>query len=766
MVTAKSTDVAALPTTPLSKSNSLNSVPFEAVARLDEGERSAKPYQIPIIYKLACVDTTQQKSTTINRYSATPFEGLEKHENRQTLSVIDILDGITGMPMPGAERRANQNREDFGTDRLRDQNKPFIVGEDFIARTHLPRSVRIMSPFLIDFLKCGLQYYPDEISDSELIVTEPYELLAYNYNRLAEAIEGRDGVNERPSMEIDHLKVLWNWFHPHYCKEIEPEILLHQAKRVTYQKLWLLYKPGTIVFTGEGNQIDCYIVHRLYHPLVKVSSGYREQTWVWSLSLWRFDFDGSRLVRSTRGQEVQVSQFFGDKDIAKLQFIPIGFMNPDQGTKQELIDRGKLHYKLVRQAPVLQRYGGALSGNKTLQYSGGVIIDPVGYRERQQRTATLGTITYSANVQDFSKSQAPDDGGGGPLYSRYNDIPITEEDPFENEELYILLPSAIKGFALGKKQWAHFDTSSFKESPSTATHAFDDLVMDSNDIELLRAVGKSSQRTAAGFQQADFVEGKGSGKVVLLHGPPGVGKSFTVECLARDLQRPLLALTVADIGTDQSTIEGKLSGWLDLAQRWDAVVLLDEADAYLERRNHDQLSRNALVTVFLRVLEYYPGIIFLTTNQPGYIDDAFISRFHLCVEYKPMDPKARTGVWRNFLHKHHKEQEALTETQPRTNIMPDIENYVTTNADVVEFCLNGRDIRNAFQAAVTVAYDRTESASRGCAFNKVELKIADFEKVIANKKAFHDYISNLEGQTEADRAFARGARGLSHAKFS
>jgi hypothetical protein len=347
--------------------------------------------------------------------------------------------------------------------------------------------------------------------------------------------------------------------------------------------------------------------------------------------------------------------------------------------------------------------------------------------------------------------------GGGPLYSRFNGLDISKEMPFDNEDMYLLLPKRVRGFALGKKQWAHFDTGSFMPLDTT-TGAFENLVMNPKDLELLKALGSLTPSTSKGVQQADFIDGKGSGKVVLLHGPPGVGKSFTVECLARDLGKPLLALTVADIGTDQSTIEEKLSGWLDLAQRWNAIVLINEADAYLERRSHNELSRNALVTVFLRVLEYFPGMIVLTTNQPGFIDDAFISRLNLCIEYEEMNEDTRKKVWRKFLRKYLKEQENVAGTETKISIMQDVQTYVTSDPEIVKLGLNGRDIRNAFDSALKVATHRAQKANNGRPCPTIQLEVDDFKQAVENKKAFYDYLNRVEGRAEWNRAFGRGAR--------
>lgn len=124
--------------------------------------------------------------------------------------------------------------------------------------------------------------------------------------------------------------------------------------------------------------------------------------------------------------------------------------------------------------------------------------------------------------------------------------------------------------------------------------------------------------------------------------PPGVGKTYTVEAIAELLHRPLLALTVADIGTMETRVERELVRWFALAEAWNAVLLVDEADIFLERRQSRDLARNGLVSgkhevifvlfgtelqpAFLRRMEYFTGLLFLTTNRVGHIDDAFISR--------------------------------------------------------------------------------------------------------------------------------------------
>lgn len=98
-------------------------------------------------------------------------------------------------------------------------------------------------------------------------------------------------------------------------------------------------------------------------------------------------------------------------------------------------------------------------------------------------------------------------------------------------------------------------------------------------------------------------------------------------------------------------LEAQLPLIFQRADKWNAVLLLDEADVFLEQRSLHDVHRNALVSVFLRELEYYHGIMFLTTNRVSQIDDAIASRIHLPLKYKSLGLDARRSIWESFLNK-------------------------------------------------------------------------------------------------------------------
>ena len=110
-------------------------------------------------------------------------------------------------------------------------------------------------------------------------------------------------------------------------------------------------------------------------------------------------------------------------------------------------------------------------------------------------------------------------------------------------------------------------------------------------------------------------------------------------------------------------VEKNLHHNFRLAYKWGCVLLLDEADVFLAKRNKTDLRRNAVTSVFLRSLEYYAGILFLTTNRVGGIDPAFKSRIQLSLYYPPIDLDVTVKLYGVFLKRARDEQKRTGVTQ-------------------------------------------------------------------------------------------------------
>ena len=115
------------------------------------------------------------------------------------------------------------------------------------------------------------------------------------------------------------------------------------------------------------------------------------------------------------------------------------------------------------------------------------------------------------------------------------------------------------------------------------------------------------------------------------------------------LKRPLYSVTVGELGVTTKDLEARLRQILELAWEWDAVLLIDESDIFLERRKDNDIKRNALVGIFLRLLEYHQGVLFLTSNRVKAFDDAFHSRISVALHYEALDQERRKQVFENLL---------------------------------------------------------------------------------------------------------------------
>ena len=143
----------------------------------------------------------------------------------------------------------------------------------------------------------------------------------------------------------------------------------------------------------------------------------------------------------------------------------------------------------------------------------------------------------------------------------------------------------------------------------------------------------------------DIVRDKSGGLLVMLTGSAGVGKTLTAEVFAEIKKKPLYAVQSSQLGVEPEKIEKELKICFERSKRWNAILLIDEADVYVHKRTTD-LKQNSVVGTFLRALEYYSGILFMTSNRADIIDDAIISRCIVLVEYKHPTEDEQKQIWR------------------------------------------------------------------------------------------------------------------------
>lgn len=316
----------------------------------------------------------------------------------------------------------------------------------------------------------------------------------------------------------------------------------------------------------------------------------------------------------------------------------------------------------------------------------------------------------------------------------------------ENEERLKMCPPRILGYALRQKIWTQFRVNNItKDQGKGGSHSFRHELQleekykntlmafitnhESSRKQRIQQLGKSPDAMPDTF---DVVEGKGKGLAILLHGAPGVGKTLTAETVAMATGRPLVVVSVSDLGTQAAETERRLNAIFNDAARWEAILLMDEADVFLEARERtDDPNRNALVSVLLRCLEYYEGIIMLTTNRIRSFDVAVQSRMHLAIQYNDLSKEHKVAIYKNLLEKI-----------PKRKLHWELRQTKTLNRCLDGLCrkdkINGRQIRNIVASAMALANYRTDEETKGV------LRSEDLDEVY---EMTTNFISSLNDDT-------------------
>ncbi|MEU0226377.1 ATP-binding protein [Streptomyces sp. NPDC006284] len=148
--------------------------------------------------------------------------------------------------------------------------------------------------------------------------------------------------------------------------------------------------------------------------------------------------------------------------------------------------------------------------------------------------------------------------------------------------------------------------------------------------------------------------GRGRGVLGLFAGESGTGKTLSAEVVAADLGLDLYVVQLSSIVDKYvGETEKNLERIFTEADRTDAVLLFDEADAVFGKRSevkdsHDRYA-NMESAYLLQRLESFDGIALLTTNLRANIDEAFTRRLDLVVDFPFPDAGQRLALWRHGL---------------------------------------------------------------------------------------------------------------------
>lgn len=536
--------------------------------------------------------------------------------------------------------------------------------------------------------------YPGIVTNvSRLKLEAPFEWFVHRWDRFVAAKD--DPLIDEITKE--HIELFQDIMEQDLGDLIQLRQDYFSNKAVTFEHVWTLFPPGCTVI---GNQKGKTVAARF-------DSGYFGKTPcgpVYFMNCKCIDWDGSIMGWTDVNQ--QIPMFLGARPFSQLPCFPLEYHEQPELTAETLRERGRRFEELAGYRYKAYK-GMALyhpDAQKTLRENvqSRVVIDGVNWEnanpghqvyiyQLQSDDDVPGLRRASCSSGGSCGSDSDSDSDAVAVTGEAKRLPLTEDQ--------LLLTSAItRGYALKNKRWMEFFIDGITEVDFD-TRAFSSLVLPQEQKELVLAFAESQVKFKDSFD--DVISGKGKGIIMLLSGGPGIGKTLTAESVAEEMKVPLYIMSAGDLGVEADEVDRNLTEILEMVANWNAVLLLDECDVFLEERSAHDIERNRIVSIFLRTLEYYEGILFLTTNRIKHMDPAFQSRIHISLEYPPLDAAARATVWATFLDRTISLDPTLKGKDAHE-----------VSGDEVEALggldLNGRQIKNVLKAANLLACHKSE----------------------------------------------------------
>ncbi|KAK7994554.1 hypothetical protein PG991_016142 [Apiospora marii] len=507
------------------------------------------------------------------------------------------------------------------------------------------------------------------------------------------------------------MELLTNWIGETYGgKYSEVDALLDRGV-VTQDAMKFLWHPGqTLVLNEYSPPVGCIATTWVTENTVSENGSDFEEPPKFQASAWFYDYDG-RFWKHGIDITLKVRKFEQQPEtrIDKLFLYPLRFASAE--LEAQLENRGHIFWRCRRRHFV----------SYTTRNEDDILKSS---DERYMVDFSTYRMLHSDSVGFQQKYGSNRD-------RRYmpEELMNEEQPPAGYETVF---PKSVTGFNMRRKKWQDLEVDRI-QNVKWYKEAFDHLVIGEETKELVQALITNRIESE---KNTDWVTNKGNGLIMLLHGGPGTGKTFTAESVAELAEKPLYSITCGDIGTKPEDVEKYLESAFHLGKLWDCVVLLDEADVFLEQRTLNDLKRNALVSVFLRVLEYYEGILMLTTNRVGIFDEAFKSRIQLALHYDNLDKSQRVQIWKNFFSRLQ-----MLEGEEGVIDFDTLESYFD---ELAEYPMNGRQIRNTITTARQLAK-----------FKKRPMGYGHLRHVIKVAGKFDQYLLEVHDKISDDQ-IARG----------
>ncbi|TDZ72081.1 Fidgetin-like protein 1 [Colletotrichum trifolii] len=609
-----------------------------------------------------------------------------------------IYDWVDYPPKQLSKKAAqNQDRPAIKIYKIKDLDKP-VNGGRFSLEYH---SIVIQNAALVVALEPILKKEDVYLEPTEAATfAAPFRPLYFCYDDIISLYKhGEDSPLEA------YLQLLVRTLDDMLSETRERTRRLQASGLINFKLAWAFFPKDTVLYSHTGNaEMVCKVEDTAY---VSTKCGT-----VLAINCKVLSFNGEAFVWVDK--TLAIRGFKDNKPIGDLDHFPLTFHPDSTVIRQRLLARGKRVLDL--QGLTYCTYNGiAIEGEKKHNVEGRILIDVVGFnkyaltqgkREGSDPQSVKNRATWIRDFEEVDEMNGQTTEPPRPKADGKDHRHLSEKRRLENKEEMLARPDdliflspIIEGFALKNKLWLGFYIEDI-EPIAWNDKAYEHLVYDEQQKDLVLSFVEN-HGLGKRHEMEDVIVGKGQGLIILLSGPPGTGKTLTAEAVADKTKRPLFYLQAEDLGINPASLGANIKRVFAMAVEWDAVILLDEADVFMAERNPVDIARNELVSIFLRELEYFRGIIFLTTNLYHTIDTAFRSRVSLHLLFKPLTADARLLIWQKFLGLLPESQSAFVEgvqmqMQSGAQLLS-----IAEIKELSQWQLNGREIKNAVKMVKT-----------------------------------------------------------------
>ena len=459
-----------------------------------------------------------------------------------------------------------------------------VVTRRFSADNQLEKTeLKIQSPHVLkalhDVVKVpgyndGKNFYPDnpvDVGDGKTLIVNDPPALVYHYRRELDAwandktANAGTGRSEQERLHVSYLLTYLQLALGPLIKSCEDHLANGLLR---FEHLFMVFRPGDLVYESSSDQL-------YFFRSAKLDSQHLCMT----LECEGVSYDGGSGVDKSKKlgkveHKIMISMFGTTRSVTSLTAYPVK-LHPE---------RKKLEGRLKARA---QRFLD-LRGVHVMQHveKGRVVVDCKMFMKRRvdDKKNPMSPIWIMEKCKCLCGTCAK-----GKVEE---DRDVGHEVKVISEREMLLCPSEVRGFNLGNHRWEKFRIDDLAQVQWTEG-ALGNLVME--DLQKKLILGMVQSPVFMGGKADDVLSWKGQGLVVLLHGNPGTGKTLTAECICEHLKRPLYLVSAGELGEDAASVDRALKNILDLSCRWNAIILLDEADVFLEERNSTDIARNNLV---------------------------------------------------------------------------------------------------------------------------------------------------------------------------